>query len=115
MNLDAGSLLSGVVGALLVFVLTVLWTEIREGRQRARACMGYARLLDAEIEANGRALTNLRENSDMTLEDLTKVLLDRPPTDEAWKEVREPLVPLIRVEDFRALDVYYRLQRCSWN
>jgi hypothetical protein len=29
--------------------------------------------------------------------------------DEAWKEVREPLAPLIRAEDFDVLDQYYRL------
>ena len=111
MSFDLGSLLSGVLGAFIVFVLTVLWTEIREARQRTRARIGYARLLDAELEANGRALSNLRENNDMTWEDLTRALLDRPPSDEAWKEVREPLAPLIKGEDFKALDAYYRLLR----
>jgi hypothetical protein len=96
-------------GALLVFIFTVIYTEIREARQRVRARMGYARLLDDEIEANGRALKRIEEQADLSWGDLSSMWLERPPTDEAWKEVREPLVPLINPEDFRKLGEHYRL------
>jgi hypothetical protein len=109
--LDPSSLLSGAVGAFIVFVLTVLWTEIREGRQRVRARMGYARLLDTEIEANDRALEELygrTSTTAMSWEDFTRSWLS-PPSAEAWKEVRESLAPLIKAEDFGRLNEYYRL------
>jgi hypothetical protein len=100
-------------GALLVFIFTVIYTEIREARQRVRARIGYARLLDDEMDANLRALERIQSERDHSLswEDLAHVWLERPPTDEAWKEVREPLAPLIKPDDFRTLAEHYRLLR----
>lgn len=103
--------MAALAGGLIVFTFTVIYTEIREARQRVRARMGYARLLDDEIEANGRALERVEKRSDLLLEDWTKMWLERPPTDEAWKEVREPLAPLLKPEDFRMLGEHYRLLR----
>lgn len=129
-------LFSGAVGGVIVFVLTVLWAAVRDGRQRVRARIGYARLLEAELESNQGVLNRLQFPP--TLEDLAKGedplagpafrgapwwlwsdFLDSPfytwPTHpsrltlDAWREVREPLVPLINAEDFKTLDLYYRL------
>ncbi len=59
MSLGLDNLWSGAAGAVLVALFTVGYTEIRERRQQVRERMGYARLLDTEIEANGRALEAL--------------------------------------------------------
>ena len=100
---------SGAAGAVLVALFTIGYTEVREARQRARVRMGYARLLDAEIEANGRALERIHERTDVSWEDLATDWLESPPTDEAWKEIRASLAPLIKAEDFNTLDEHYRL------
>lgn len=96
-------------GALLTFIFTVVYTEIREARQRLRARIGYARLLHDEIEANGRALERIEEQTNLSWEDLSSVWLERPPTDDAWRQVREPLASLMKPEDFRTLGEHYRL------
>jgi len=35
-------LLSGAVGGVIVFILTALWSEVRDSRRRMRACSGHA-------------------------------------------------------------------------
>jgi hypothetical protein len=109
MSFGLDNLWSGAAGAVLVALFTVGYTEVRERRQQARERMGYARILDAEIEANGRALERVHEDTVVSWEDLTRTWLDRPPTDEVWREIRAPLAPLIRAEDFDTLDEHYRL------
>jgi hypothetical protein len=109
MSFGLDNLWSGAAGAVLVALFTVGYTEIREARQRVRTRMGYTRLLDTEIEANGRVLERFDKEGDMSWEDVAWKWLDAPPTDEAWKEVREPIVALIKAEDFDALNEYYRL------
>lgn len=109
MSVSLGDLWSGAAGAALVALFTIGYTEVREARQRLRARMGYARILDAEIEANGRALEQVHEDTVMSWEDFTSTWLERPPTDEVWREIRAPLAPLIRAEDFDILDEHYRL------
>lgn len=98
-----------LTGALLVFIFTVIYTEIREARQRVRTLMGYARLLDDEIEANSRVLEMVQTASKISWMEVTSAWLSRPPTDEAWKAVREQLAPLMSPEDFRTLSEHYRL------
>jgi hypothetical protein len=63
-------ILSGAVGGVIVFVLTVLWAAIRDGRQQVRACIGYTRLLEAEVESNYLVVNRLEFPS--SLEELAK-------------------------------------------
>jgi hypothetical protein len=108
MSVGLDNLLSGAAGAALVALITVGYTEIREARQRVRAAMGYARLLDAEIEANGRALEVLQDHSNMPWEEYLQLALARPPSIEIWTQVRAQLAPLIKPEHLAVLDDYYR-------
>jgi len=108
-SLGLGDLWSGAAGAALVALFTVGYTEVREARQRGRARRGYARVLDGEIEANGRALEGIFDRPDISWIDLPRSWLERPPSDEAWKEIRVPLATLIKGEDFDTLDEHYRL------
>jgi hypothetical protein len=135
-------LLSGAVGGVIVFVLSVLWSEVRDGRRRVRACMGYARLLRTELLANYFALSGAptpmqyEEAVERGKDDLYSpmgkggqefvaeagVVRDTAPerfehliqtwqgalSSEAWREVREPLAPLIAHTDFERLDQHYR-------
>jgi hypothetical protein len=106
-----GALIGGgltLAGALLVFIFTVLYTEIKEARQRSRVRRGYARLLDSEIEANGKALDLVQAQGYLSWGYSSSDPGERPPTDVAWKEVRTSLAPLMKPEDFRALANYYR-------
>ena len=108
MSVGLDNLLSGAAGAVFVALITVGYTEIREARQRVRASMGYARLLDAEIEANSRALEVLQEHSNMPWEEYLQLALVRPPSIEIWTQVRAQLAPLIKPEHLAVLDDYYR-------
>jgi len=100
---------SGAAGAGLVALFTIGYTEVREARQRVRARMGYARLLDAEIEDNGRVMEALSYVPQVTWKALAEgYWLESPPSVEAWKEVRAPLAALIKPEDFERLDAHYR-------
>jgi hypothetical protein len=117
-------LFSGAVGGVIVFVLTVLWAVIRDGRQQVRACVGYARLLNTEINANERVLTGTPPPvviPEMVQEPYFRSFRNEPMgfggvlrdckealSSEAWREVREPLAPLIAVADFERLDRRYR-------
>jgi hypothetical protein len=105
------TLWSGAAGAVLVALFTVGYTEVREARRRVRTCMGYAKLLDTEIEANCRVLEKFDEVGDMSWQEAAWNWLNSPPTAEVWTEVREPIVSLISPEDFDALNEYYRLLR----
>jgi hypothetical protein len=110
MSVGLDALWSGTAGAILVALFTVGYTEVKESRQRVRARMGYARLLEAEIEANGRVAEIISHSPDVSWKDLAAgYWLSRPPSVEAWKEARAPLAALIRSEDFERLDAYYRL------
>ena len=111
MSVGFDVLWGGAAGAVLVALFTVGYTEIREARQRVRARIGYARLLDAEIESNGRVTEVIAFSPEVSWKDLNPAAdfwLSRSPSVEAWKEVREPLAVLIKSEDFQRLDAYYR-------
>jgi hypothetical protein len=103
-------LLGGLVGAVLVALITVVYTEVREARQRVRARVGYARLLDAEIEANERVANELGKHRDIFLMSLPKVQYT-PPTIEAWPKISVKLAPLIEANEFASINEYYRQLR----
>ncbi len=51
-SLGVDDLLSGAVGALLVALITVAYTEVRESRTRTEGVAGLARLLLNEVSGN---------------------------------------------------------------
>jgi hypothetical protein len=86
----------------------VVYTEIKEARQRVRSRIGYARLSDAEIEANARVANELAKDHDRFLMDLPKY---PSLAIEAWPELRVRLASLIKLEDFASINDYYRQLR----
>jgi hypothetical protein len=100
-------LLSGAAGAVFVAIITILYTELQDARQQARARMGYARLLDAEIEAHEPVVGELRTYQDRFLMSLSETSYV-PPTIKVWPEISAKLAALIEAEDFALLNKYYR-------
>jgi hypothetical protein len=102
------NLLSGLAGAALVALITMVYTENREARQRIRARMGYVRLLSHELEANKPIVDEIaRKYRERLVYSLHKY--DYPlPKIEVWPEVRVNLAPLLDIAEFAALDDYYR-------
>jgi hypothetical protein len=100
-------LLAAVLGAFA----TLVFTEWRQARQRVTACMGYARLLDAEIEANEPVVNELNKHRVRFLMDLHKYGGYIPPSIEVWPEISVKLAPLIEAEEFASINEYYRQLR----
>ena len=97
-------LLAAVLGAFA----TLVFTEWRQARQRVTARMGYARLLDAEIEANEPVVNELNKHRLRFLMDLHKYGGYIPPSIEVWPEISVKLAPLIEAEEFASINEYYR-------
>jgi hypothetical protein len=102
--------MSVVLGVIVGAFATFVFTEWRHARQRVNALIGYARLLDAEIEANEPVVEALNKYRGRFLRDLLKVEYT-PPTIEVWPEIRVKLAPLIEAEEFASINEYYRQLR----
>jgi hypothetical protein len=101
---------SVVLGVIVGAFVTFVFTDWRHARQRVNALIGYARLLDAEIEANEPVVEALNKYRGRFSWDLLKVEYT-PPTIEAWPEIRVKLAPLIEAEEFASINEYYRQVR----
>jgi hypothetical protein len=92
-------LLSGAVGALIVFLLGAFREWWREERERE----GLLRLLLAEIDHSAEVIRTIGEGTDDLLgsEDFTKVSTD------TWRDVQGRAAALLPDDLFAALNVYY--------
>lgn len=111
MTVDLGNLSSGAAGALLVALLTVVYTEIREARGGVRETAGLARLLFDEIERNEEAVhvgpspaEPAQEFRELLLAQNTKV-----PAVDVWLETRLRLAQGLEPEDFETVVDYYQI------
>jgi hypothetical protein len=92
-------LLSGAVGALIVFLLGAFREWWREERERE----GLLRLLLAESDHNAEVIRTIGEGTDDLLgsEDFTKVSTD------TWRDVQGRAAALLPDDLFATLNVYY--------
>ena len=100
-----------LTGALLVFIFTVIYTEIREARQRVRECAGLARLLAHEVARNEdqNTVKTRRENVPGGEEQEVLMVWGASPTVvDVWIEARTRLAQLMDREDFNVVADYYR-------
>jgi hypothetical protein len=95
-----------IVGALLGALVTFVFSEVRQARQRVSEKSGLARLLLAEIEHNSpdRASPTV-----IVGKRIVQAYVAHPPKLEAWKETRVRLAQLLDPEDFVALTNYYQI------
>jgi hypothetical protein len=102
--------MSVLLAAFLGAFATLVFTEWRQARQRVTARIGYARLLDAEVEANEAVIDALGKHRGRFLMTLRKVGYT-PPTIEVWPEIGASFAPLIEAEEFASINDYYRQLR----
>lgn len=95
-------LLSGFLGALLVFLLGALREWWRNERERR----GLLRLLLAEIEHNGEVVRTVWESGKPSLVGSPNIRL---MTARTWRETQARGAQLLPNELFGELDVYYSL------
>jgi hypothetical protein len=100
-----GVLLSGALGALLVFVLGVVREEWRNEQERR----GLLLLLRAEIEHNAEVIRTIsdRMNSDQTIEALIGHPHFATQKAQTWDNVPERAAALLPDDLMAALDDYY--------
>jgi hypothetical protein len=100
-----GYLLSGALGALLVFVLGLLREWWREERERR----GLLLLLRAEIEHNAEVISTVsdRTKSDQAMEDLIGHPHFATQKVRTWDNVQERAAALLPDDLMTALDAYY--------
>ncbi len=110
-SIGLDDLLSGIIGALFIFVFTVLYTEIREARQRARDCAGMARLLLQEVERNEASLQVGAQKGQEDGREVTQEVLtarrENTPSIDSWRESRGRIAGLLKHADFEAIAAYY--------
>ena len=100
------TLLSGAVGALIVFVLTVGSGWVVRTRQRGRELSGLARAIRPEMERNADVLMILRKLKERAA--LSPEAYQREhPIYDAWRDTRIKLAELMQPEDFRVLSYFY--------
>src|SRR5215216_4937863 len=87
--------MSVLLAAFLGAFATLVFTEWRQARQRVIARIGYARLLDAEVEANEMVMDALGKH---------RFLMTLP-------EVGASFAPLIGADEFASINDYYRQLR----
>jgi hypothetical protein len=100
--MGVANLVSGLVGALLVFLLTTVYTEVREARQRARERSGLARLLETELQ---------RQSDVLMPEEMSEVrreIAQGGLTQDVWLECRVRMAQLVDRGTFYGLEIYYR-------
>jgi hypothetical protein len=93
---------SGAAGAGLVAIFTVVYTEVREARQRGRELRGLARVIRPKMERNSDAIDTLKHAG---LDPAT--YRDEHPTRDAWYDTRVRLSQLMKDEDFHKLAMFY--------
>jgi hypothetical protein len=99
-RMSAWALVSGLLGALLVFVLGV----IREAWRNDQEKLGLLRLLLAEIEHNAEVTKTIGEaTSDL----LSSQEFSRSMNTETWRDVRTKAARLLPQEMRKALVDYY--------
>jgi hypothetical protein len=103
--------MSALLAAFLGAFAALVFTEWRQARQRVTARMGYARLLDAEIEANEPVVNQLNKHRGRFFIDLHKYGGYIPPSIEVWPEISVKLAPLIEADEFASINDYYRQLR----
>jgi hypothetical protein len=93
MSLGVDDLLSGAVSALLVALLTVAYTEVRESRRRTEGAAGLARLLLYEVCTEAVLTGALRERvkDDDVADLITDSLSSYSPTNDKVKKRYEVL------------------------
>jgi hypothetical protein len=100
------TLLSGTVGGLIVFVLTVGSGWVVRTRQRGRELSGLARVIRPEMERNAEALMILRKLKEHSA--LSPDAYQREhPIYNAWLDTRTKLAELMQPGDFRVLSYFY--------
>jgi hypothetical protein len=100
--LGLDDLLGGLVGAVLVFLFTVVYTEIWERRQGVKESAGLARLLLHEVERNEDAV-EIRTGG------AVRSYARNLPTVDSWLEARMRLAQLIKRKDFEVIADYYQV------
>jgi hypothetical protein len=104
--LSAATLLSGALGAAIVFVLTVVYGEVVRTRQRGRELTGLARVIRPEIKRNTEALQYLQRIGAQGT--LTRADYQREhPIYDAWRDTRTKLAQLMPMQDFAVLANFY--------
>jgi hypothetical protein len=105
-GLSAATLLSGAVGGLIVFVLTVASGAVVRTRQRGRELRGLARVIRPEMERNAESLETfqrLREQGRLNRTDYQR----EHPIYDAWGDTRTKLAELMPMQDFGVLANFY--------
>jgi hypothetical protein len=102
LSLSPDNLLSGAVGALIVFTLTVVYGAVIRALQRGRELVGLARVVRPEMERNSDAIGILQHAG---LDPNT--YRSQHPTRDAWRDTRIRLSQLMKDEDFAELANFY--------
>lgn len=97
-GIPLSSLLSGIIGALIVFLLGAT----REMRRQRRVLRGLARLVHTELTRNNLTLKLFYEQPARALTESTAALnLD------TWESARVPLAEMMPADDLGSIAYYY--------
>jgi hypothetical protein len=100
------TLLSGAVGALIVFVLAEGARWVIRTRQRGRELKGLARVIRPEMTRNASALDSLSYKAERGR--LTRIAYyNEHPIYDAWRDTRTKLAELMPEQDFKVLANFY--------
>lgn len=102
MSLPPDNLLSGAIGAIIVFILTVVYGAVIRTLERGKELVGLARVIRPEMERNSDAIDTLKHAG---LDPNT--YRSEHPTRDAWRDTRVRLSQLMRAEDFAKVANFY--------
>jgi hypothetical protein len=101
-ELTLDNLLSGAVGAVLVFVPTTASGAVVRTLQRGRELLGLARVIRPEMERNSDVI-GILQCAGLDAD----TYRNEHPTWDAWRDTRVRLSQLMKVEDFAKLANFY--------
>jgi len=104
-NIGLSDLLGGALGALIIFVLTVLHSGWVSWQQRVRQRTGLLRLLDTEIERNTASIRTIFSGP-ADPQDPTVIFLI---TTDEWQACRVEISQLVPIRVFDVIRRYYEL------
>lgn len=106
LSLSPESLLSGAVGAVVVFIFTVTSGAVVRIRQRGRELAGLARVVRPEMKRNAEALAILYQGMGQGVFDPDSYQREHHIYD-AWHDTRTRLAQHMQQQDFAVLVDFY--------
>jgi hypothetical protein len=98
--------LSGAVGAVIVFVLTVVYGAVVRTLQRGRELVGLSRVIRPEMERNVDALDIIHQVGRQGGPH-SQIYQEVHPIYDAWRDTRTRLAQLMPAHDFAILANFY--------